>query len=162
MSFEIEPYCAEQEDAVIALTMRAWGPVFPKMRAAVQDFVYDAFYPEGWEARQTDDVTNLLRDEAVKTWVAVEGGAVIGYVGVRIHPEDSMGEIYIIAVDPLHQRRGISQALMEVGFAHMREAGMSMAMVETGGDPGHAPSRATYEAAGFERWPVARYFKKLD
>jgi hypothetical protein len=29
------------------------------------------------------------------------------------------------------------------------------------GDPGHAASRASYEAVGFERWPVARYFKAL-
>jgi hypothetical protein len=38
---------------------------------------------------------------------------------------------------------------------------MTMVMVETGGDPGHAPARGAYEAAGFERWPVARYFKAL-
>lgn len=43
----------------------------------------------------------------------------------------------------------------------MRERGLSMVMVETGGDRGHAPSRATCEAAGFERYPVARYFRKL-
>lgn len=161
MSYVIEPYRAAQEDEVVALSIRSWGPVFPKMRAAVPDYVYDAFYPEGWEARQTDDVATLLRDEGVTTWVAVEDGAVIGYVGVRIHPEDSMGDIHIIAVDPAHQRKGVARALMETGFAFMREQGMSMAMVETGGDPGHAPSRATYEAAGFDRWPVARYFRKL-
>lgn len=161
MSFEIEPYQSAQEDAVVALSLRAWGPVFPKMRAAVPDYVYDAFYPEGWEARQTDDVATLLRDEGVTTWVAVEDETVIGYVGVRIHPADSMGDIHIIAVDPEHQRKGVAKALMETGFAFMREQGMAMAMVETGGDPGHAPSRATYEAAGFDRWPVARYFRKL-
>ena len=38
---------------------------------------------------------------------------------------------------------------------------MSVAMVETGGDPGHARSRHTYEKVGFELFPVARYFKKL-
>jgi RimJ/RimL family protein N-acetyltransferase len=43
----------------------------------------------------------------------------------------------------------------------MSRSGMRIAMVETGDDPGHAPSRAAYEAAGFERWPVARYFRKL-
>jgi hypothetical protein len=37
-----------------------------------------------------------------------------------------------------------------------------MVMVETGGDPGHAAAQAGYEAAGFERWPVARYFKNLS
>ena len=34
-------------------------------------------------------------------------------------------------------------------------------MVETGGDPGHAPARATYSATGFTLLPVARYFQLL-
>jgi len=43
----------------------------------------------------------------------------------------------------------------------MKDAGMSVAMVETGGDPGHERARHTYEKAGFELFPVARHFKKL-
>lgn len=38
---------------------------------------------------------------------------------------------------------------------------MSVAMVETGGDPGHAPARHTYEKVGFGLFPITRYFKKL-
>jgi hypothetical protein len=38
---------------------------------------------------------------------------------------------------------------------------MTTVMVETGGDPGHAPARATYEAAGFQLFPVAKYFRKI-
>lgn len=38
---------------------------------------------------------------------------------------------------------------------------MSVAMVETGGDPGHGPARRTYERAGFTAMPVARYFMAL-
>jgi RimJ/RimL family protein N-acetyltransferase len=38
---------------------------------------------------------------------------------------------------------------------------MAVAMVETGGDPGHAASRRTYEKAGFVLLPIARYFKML-
>jgi hypothetical protein len=34
-------------------------------------------------------------------------------------------------------------------------------MVETGGDPGHAPARRTYEKAGYTLMPIARYFKAL-
>ena len=85
----------------------------------------------------------------------------LGFAGTRLFPEDSMGELHIIAVDPAHQRRGIAKALMQTAFDDIRAAGMTMVMVETGGDPGHDASRATYEAAGFERWPVARYFRKL-
>jgi len=43
----------------------------------------------------------------------------------------------------------------------MKNAGMSSAMVETGGNPGHERVRHTYEKVGFELFPVARYFKKL-
>lgn len=73
-----------------------------------------------------------------------------------------MGEIYVLAVDPDYQRRGIASTLMEHSYQRSREAGMNMVMVETGDDSGHAPARAVYEAAGFQRWPVARYFKNLE
>jgi RimJ/RimL family protein N-acetyltransferase len=43
----------------------------------------------------------------------------------------------------------------------MKDAGMSIAMVETGVDPGHTPARHTYEKLGFGLFQVARYFKKL-
>ena len=72
-----------------------------------------------------------------------------------------MGEIYMVAVDPDFQGRGIGSTLIESALAWMKDAGMSIAMVETGGDPGHAPARHTYEKVGFELFPVARYFKKL-
>jgi hypothetical protein len=38
---------------------------------------------------------------------------------------------------------------------------MKVAMVETGGDPGHAAARRTYEKAGYVHLPIARYFKNL-
>lgn len=39
---------------------------------------------------------------------------------------------------------------------------MHMMLVETGDDPGHEPARHLYERSGFERWPVARYFKAIS
>jgi hypothetical protein len=38
---------------------------------------------------------------------------------------------------------------------------MQVAMVETGGDPGHAPARRACEKADYTLLPVARYFKAL-
>jgi hypothetical protein len=34
-------------------------------------------------------------------------------------------------------------------------------MVETGGDPGHAAARRTYQNVGYVHLVIARYFKKL-
>jgi GNAT superfamily N-acetyltransferase len=161
MAWTIKPYEPAHMEGVIGVTKRAWAPVFPQMQAAVPGFVYDAFYPDGWWARQETDVRALLIAGETRFHVADEDGAVLGFAGTRLFPEDSMGELHIIAVDPAHQRRGIAKALMQTAFDEIRAAGMTMVMVETGGDPGHAASRATYEAAGFERWPVARYFRKL-
>lgn len=85
----------------------------------------------------------------------------LGWVGIRPHPEDAMGEIYILAGDPDHQRTGVGTALIEHAAAQRRRDGMRIAMVGTGDNLGHAPSRASYEAAGFARWPVARFFRRL-
>ncbi len=67
----------------------------------------------------------------------------------------------MVAVDLDFQGRGIGTTLLEFALDWMKEAGMAISMVETGGDAGHAPARKTYEKAGFERRPVARYFKSL-
>jgi len=73
-----------------------------------------------------------------------------------------MGWIEIIGVDPDYQRRGIASRLTEVALDHLRSRGMDVVVVETGGDPGHGPARAAYEASGFTLLPIARYFKLLD
>ncbi|MBO0850759.1 MAG: GNAT family N-acetyltransferase, partial [Pseudonocardia sp.] len=85
----------------------------------------------------------------------------VGFVAVRLDREASIGEIYLIAVDPDHQRAGIGSALTTFALDWIKNAGMAAAMVETGGDPGHAPARRVYERAGFSQLPIARYFKKL-
>jgi GNAT superfamily N-acetyltransferase len=161
MTFTIETFNQSHHAQILSLSLRAWTPVFAGMRQAVQPYVYDNFYPSGWEARQTGDIEAFLRDEGDKVWVALLDEKVVGWVGVRLHPEDLMGEIYILGVDPDHQRQGIAATLLDTAHKFMRDMGMAMVMVETGDDGGHIASRATYERAGFVRWPVARYFKQL-
>ena len=146
---EIVAYRPEQRRALLDLSLRAWAPVFPLMEPDVPAFVYRSFYPEGWRQRQAADLAEVL------------DGRPVGWVCTRLHPEDRMGEVYIVVVDPDYQRRGIGRALMNHSMERARAAGMAMVMVETGGDHGHAPARATYEGLGFQRWPVARYFKDL-
>lgn len=95
-------------------------------------------------------------------WVAEVGGSTVGFVAVEVYdPDRQMGEISMLAVDPDYQGGGIGTALTEFALDRLRDAGMTVAMVETGGDPGHAAARRTYEKAGYVHVPVARYFKNL-
>ena len=161
MSFSIHQYEDRYRSRVLELSLRAWRPVFDKLEPAVPPYVYAAFYPNGWDVRQTTDIEQYLSEQGVHVWIAAEADTVLGWIGIRLHPGDSIGEVYILAVEPDRQRQGVATALLETAFDHMREAGMKIVMVETGDDPGHAASRATYERNGFERWPVARYFREL-
>lgn len=157
----IRPYAKEHKQTVLDLTLEAWTPVFEKTRQDVPSFAYDAFYPNGWQTRQLSDVGTLLDTDPQDIWLAWLGEQAAGYLGIKLHPEDQMGEIYIIAVSPRFQRQGISTRLMTFAEDHIRHAGMKMIMVETIGDRGHEPARRSYEAFGFEPWPVARYFKEV-
>ncbi|KST66302.1 GNAT family N-acetyltransferase [Mastigocoleus testarum] len=157
----IEPYDPQHLDAVIRLSLRAWTPVFDSIQKAMNTDVYQAFYPDNWRVSQQKAVKDVCAAEDTNVWVAINVGATVGFVAVKLHSEDRMGEIYMLAVDPDFQGRGIGSALIEFALDWMKDAGMSIAMVETGGDPGHAPARHTYEKSGFELWSVARYFKKL-
>lgn len=94
-------------------------------------------------------------------WVTELDTVVTGFVAARLDHQESMGEIYMIAVDPAYQRNGVGSRLMSYALQWFKDNGMALAMVETGGDPGHAPARRAYEQAGFVHLPLARYFKKL-
>jgi ribosomal protein S18 acetylase RimI-like enzyme len=114
-----------------------------------------------WRIRQQKDVEDVLADEGMKVWVGDMAGRVVGFAAARLDADHRMGEIYMVAVDPEHQGRGLGLALTNVAADWIREAGLPVAVVETGGDDGHAPARRVYEAAGFTPMPIVRYFKAL-
>lgn len=103
----------------------------------------------------------MLADPAQRVWVAGANAEPIGFVAATLDKDSLVGEIYMLAVDPAAQDRGVGTALTEVATDWLRWSGMQVAMVETGGDPGHAPARRVYDKADFTSLPVARYFKAL-
>ncbi|BAW95606.1 GCN5-related N-acetyltransferase [[Synechococcus] sp. NIES-970] len=158
---EIIPYREEFKEQVLDLVISAWQPVFEKTIKEVPRFVYDNFWPKGWQVRQIAEVSSLLDSNPENVWLAFEGDSLAGFIAVAIHPEDRMGEISIVAVSPGHQRKGVGKELVHFAEQYIRDSGMNMVMVETVGDSGHKPARSTYEALGYVQWPVARYFKEL-
>ena len=89
------------------------------------------------------------------------GGEVIGFLTWRLHRGMAWGDINN-AVAPEHQNAGIGTAQVHHALAVFRAEGLKAARVMTGGDPGHAPARAMYRKAGFERsLPYVEYFMEL-
>lgn len=159
---EIVPFAVEYREQLLAFSLRAWEPVFPLLERSVPVFAYESFYPDGWRQRQSDDLATILDNEPENVDVALIDHVPAGWACTRLHPEGDMAEVYVLAVDPGHQGKGLGSALLQHSIGRARSSGMRMVMVETGDDPGHAPARRLYETAGFERWPVARYFRDIS
>src|SRR5699024_7827900 len=148
---EIIAYDPQHRAALLDLALRAWEPTVPALEADVPAFVYRASYPNGWREQQLDDLGEVLDSESADIDDASDDGRPAGWSCTQLHPEDRMSEVDGRDVDPDCHRRGIGTALMERSFARACEAGMTMVMVETGDDDGHAAARSAYESTGFER-----------
>ena len=153
----IRPLTAEDIDTVVEFSLRAWAPVFDSFRAVLGVPIYEALFPD-WESTQARAVEDVCRDDETTVWVADRQDRAVGFVAVRV----GAGEIYMLAVDPDHQRQGLGSALTDFAVERLREAGVALAVVGTGGDPGHAPARRTYERAGFTPFTQVQYYKRLD
>ncbi|SFT41475.1 Acetyltransferase (GNAT) family protein [Geodermatophilus amargosae] len=150
--------------AVVDLSLQAWAPVFASFAAVLGPAVHRHLYPD-WERSQAAAVERTCRDPAMQVLVATEDDRPVGFVAVVVHgethDEPGSGEVEMLAVDPAAQRRGTGARLLEAGLAVLRDAGVRLAVIGTGGDPGHAPARRTYEAAGFTPLPLVRYYRLL-
>lgn len=157
----IRRYRTDDAAPVIALSLRAWAPVHDSMRQAMGVEVFLRLYGDDWRAHQRNDVEDVLADPQMEVWVADVDGDVVGFVAAVLKPDEHLGEIYMLAVDPESQNRGLGSELTDVATDWIRAAGMPVALVSTGGDEGHAPARRTYEKAGYSPFPAAHYFKAL-
>jgi GNAT superfamily N-acetyltransferase len=156
----IRSFTAADTDEVVALGLRAWEPVFGSMRSILGSELFVTLRGEDWREGQAADVKKTISDEGARTWVAEVDGRARGFATAALRGGD-IGEVVMVAVEPSHQRHGLASALTERATTWLRDRGAAVVMVETGGDPGHAAARATYESLGFTASPVTRYFKKV-
>lgn len=161
-AIQIREFREEDLATIVEFSLRAWQPVFASLRDVLGDEIFLRLHPD-WRVSQAEAVRSSCTDDQRDVFVATARGRPVGFVAVALNAfHERMGAIDIIGVDPDFQRRGVSSRLTAFAVEHMQRSGMDIAVVETGGDPGHAPARAAYEAAGFTVLPVARYFQLLD
>jgi ribosomal protein S18 acetylase RimI-like enzyme len=148
-------------EALVELSLLAWAPVFDSFESILGATIYRLIWPD-WERSQRTGIETVCRDrERMTVLVAELEGAVAGFVAYELNTTDGIGEVQLLAVHPRYQNRGIGTELNRSALREMKKSGMTMAKVETGGDPSHAPARRSYEKAGYTGLPLVRYFKDL-
>ena len=163
LDLAIRPFHESDLDAVVDFSLRAWEPIFDSLRQVLGDPIFDRLHDPDWRSVQAEAVRSSCTSDERDVFVAVADDRPVGFSAVALNAfHERMGVIHIMAVDPLHQRRGIARQLIDRSIEHMRDCGMDIAAVGTGGDPGHAPARAVYEAYGFTALPGVRYLKLLS
>ena len=161
MDIQIRPFHADDMEEIVQVSLLAWEPVFRSFRQVLGSTIFSLQYPD-WRASQQSVVETICRNqEQFSTWVAERAASVVGFVVCQLNLRDQIGEVELLAVHPEHQNQGIGSLLNKVALQHMREHGMQLAVVGTGGDPGHAPARAAYEKAGYTPLPLVRYYQAL-
>ena len=149
---------ADDIETVVEFGLRAWTPVFEAWEEILGHALFAHMFPD-WRAHQAASIREACRDH--ESWVIENASKVAGYVTIRVDAEKREGQIYMIAVDPDHQRHGLARALIVFAEDRLRAAGAERVVIGTGGDPGHAPARALYEKSGYTGLPAAYYYRLL-
>ena len=159
---EVRRFISADLPDVVEFALRAWEPVFASLRGVLGDAIFLRLHPD-WRADQAAAVSASCTDPERDVFVAVLEGRPVGFTSVGLNAfQERMGVIDIVATDPDYQRQGVARALTAAALDHMRDTGMDIAVVETGGDIGHAPARASYEDSRFTLLPIARYFQLIE
>jgi ribosomal protein S18 acetylase RimI-like enzyme len=156
----IRPIHDGDVESVVALSLRAWEPVFQSIHDTVGARIFAYFYGDDWRTHQATDVRRAC--SAYQTSVAEADGRVVGFTAVDLKADSVEGEIYMVAVDPDAQGAGVGTQLTLAAVEQLKEAGKRAVVVGTGGDPGHAAARATYHKAGFTPLPSEFFYLLLD
>ncbi len=127
----------------------AFLPVFASFRNILGDEIYSlAQEPE--DNRQEELLRSMFSSESEWDLFVVELlGKIIGFVSIQLDIESKVGEIGLNAVHPDYAGQGIGTEMYKFAITKMKEAGMQVATVATGGDISHAPARRAYEKSGF-------------
>lgn len=159
---EVRSQRGDDVEPLVALAQRAFADVERAVDAALGRPL-DRLATPSWAAHHEAVVREACADPATTATVAQDtDGTILGFAAYTVHPGSeamsTYGEITIIAVDPRARRRGVGRELLDHAVDALRARRVPVIMLATGGDEGHHPARALYEAAGFTRLATAQYW----
>lgn len=84
------------------------------------------------------------------------GADLAGFCWTKVHDEEQLGEIYVIAVNPDYQGRGLGKQLVLAGLDYLAGKGLPTAMLYV--DRDNVEARGLYKALGFSDDHVDRAY----
>ncbi|MEM7125529.1 MAG: GNAT family N-acetyltransferase [Chloroflexota bacterium] len=160
MKLYFRSFRTDDIEAIVKLSLLAWEPVFVSFEQVLGKAIYSHIFPD-WKSTQEEVVRKYCTKEGAIVLVAESDAQVAGFLSYELNQEEKTGETTLLAVHPDFQNRGIGTKLNNQALQEMAEHGMKLAVVGTGGDPGHSPARACYEKSGYRPLPNIRYYKHL-
>jgi ribosomal protein S18 acetylase RimI-like enzyme len=146
---KIRQFQASDLPAMQRVRHAAFKPVFQSFRDIVGEEIYRLALVNSDRAQERLLATLCQPSGVDRMFVATVAGEIVGFVSFSLNSETRIGEIGLNAVHPGHASRGIGVLMYEFVIARMKEMGMAIATVGTGGDSSHAPARRAYGKAGF-------------
>ena len=155
----IRPATEEDTEALVALALNEWAPIYDGFRDQLGDEVFYTFYPDPRE----DKAGQIRRNVASGLCYVTEcDGKIAGFIHYNYDPSTRLGWISNNAVSHEFRGRGIGPRQYEFIFDVLRKQGAIGVRVTTGLDEAHAPARRAYEKAGFKvSTQSITYCKKL-
>jgi ribosomal protein S18 acetylase RimI-like enzyme len=146
---KLRPVRTEDAARLDEIRRAAFAPVFASFRSILGDEIYAAAQAREDEAQGGLLASMLAAGSGWEVYAAELAGQIVGFVSVQLNHDTHVGEIGLNAVDPAHAGKGVGTEMYNFSVGRMKEAGMLVATVGTGGDPSHAPARRAYRKAGF-------------
>lgn len=127
----------------------AFVHIFTSFRSILGEEIYELAQAAEDRAQDKLLASALAPESDWQIYVAEADCTIVGFISIQLNLDTQVGEIGLNAVHPEYAGRGIGTAMYNFAVVKMKEAGMQVATVATGGDPSHAPARRAYEKAGF-------------
>ena len=160
---KIRPFRPTDLSPLVDLTIEVFGPFYEQsFRSMVPPDVF-AHQHGSWMNDYRESVPTLHDPDQNKHVLVAEtdAGEIVGYVAWVIDEGRRHGEIDTVAVRESARGHGLGRRLCEAAMAHMRDRGVEVVELGTGGDLFHAAARGLYESLGFHLVPVAVYMRAL-
>lgn len=161
MRYTIRQYENQDKKAIIEISMLAFTPIHASFKKILGKKIFDLVYPD-WKKSHIKYLNSLCGGKDKKNILVVENtGIVVGFISFFLNAKKKTGELGLNAVHPSYQGKGIGKKLYRYVLKQMKDKGVELVEVSTGGDTSHHQAQRAYKKCGFIPLPLIKYYKAI-